>query len=532
MSPSLSVVLLSALFLISVRAAGQSNHDQTDSHVDRRAAGSQCGFQGDTDLYGLGIRLGYYFQGFSAWLANYFALEESRQLRPTNALFMLAMFVALVFVSHEPSEVHAIEAFVVMQLLIVVFYVASTTKSKWSQKHFEFDPVRYTLNTLGFLGFLIYNLWFWWAGLAMFEKSSCDTYVFWFAKVDLYGWYGSMYAVLAIIGLAWYCLTTLPFKLVLFMDYLRQEDSPVYFRRLATALKGTNDGYREKNVSHILSKSNRTSTWPAPKAQKDAYNDLTTNFATCELTTSDSHGSSPASSTINETLVRPVTTLPSLAELEAANEFVDSTLKDHPYQKKEFHILNSTARFHLIPLSKLLSGYSPKVLRPALTKYRPLVVPTMIHICSIEQHPRFLQSYFLHQAVAILETSQPNFSEQALRTVLALRVAALPDHSRRSDYLWNMLFGLFILSGLVVSTELALYWNHVSDTTDIGSVGQLVPLVIGAGGLLKVGWKCFRDRREGYDAEMEPSPLLREVNRCSAIFFEIVGNRQPAKHDV
>ena len=58
-----------------------------------------CGFSGNSDVYGLGICVGYYTQGFAAWFASYFVHSEVDNLKATNILFVFATFLGLVLIS-------------------------------------------------------------------------------------------------------------------------------------------------------------------------------------------------------------------------------------------------------------------------------------------------------------------------------------------------------------------------------------------------------------------------------------------------
>lgn len=71
--------------------------------------------------------------------------------------------------------------------------------------------------------------------------------------------------------------------------------------------------------------------------------------------------------------------------------------------------------------------------------------------------------------------------------------------------------------GLVLSIELTLAWNHISGVNIIGTVGQLIPFILGVGGLVKVLWSRLRmggdsDGEEAGEDELEPADVrLAEV---------------------
>lgn len=57
---------------------------------------SSCGFEGNPDFYGLGIRVGIYLQWITAYLANHFLQEATDSSLETNTIFLVALFVAMV----------------------------------------------------------------------------------------------------------------------------------------------------------------------------------------------------------------------------------------------------------------------------------------------------------------------------------------------------------------------------------------------------------------------------------------------------
>lgn len=89
----INIVLLTCAVL-GVVAPPLANHGAQQGLAKRTLIPQQldrrdpCGFEGNPDLYGLGIRLGIYFQLFSSFLANHYhgdimknALDTVRPLR-------------------------------------------------------------------------------------------------------------------------------------------------------------------------------------------------------------------------------------------------------------------------------------------------------------------------------------------------------------------------------------------------------------------------------------------------------------------
>ena len=89
---------------------------------------SSCSIDGNPDLYGLGIRLGIYFQIIATILVNHFVPDEVSGIWDTNGIFTLAVFAAVAnaTVNHV---IQYIEAFVMLQLLFAFLLASGRTSS-------------------------------------------------------------------------------------------------------------------------------------------------------------------------------------------------------------------------------------------------------------------------------------------------------------------------------------------------------------------------------------------------------------------
>jgi hypothetical protein len=155
-----------------------------------------CTHVGNTDLYGLGIRLGVYLQLFSTLIANHFLVEISQAVWDANAVFLVAIFVAVVKSSTGSNTIASFEAFVMLQMLLAfVLAVFNVTGAKWrnfdlmtKQSHVRFrsSPLgSFTRSTLT-TGIACYQVWFWLRGIDVLGQSErCATFVFLFARVNI-----------------------------------------------------------------------------------------------------------------------------------------------------------------------------------------------------------------------------------------------------------------------------------------------------------------------------------------------------------
>ena len=75
-----------------------------------------CSINGNPDLYGLGIRLGIYFQLTSTSLTSRLLPEETLSIWHTSSIFLLDVFAA-VSKSTVSGTIQYVEAYVMLQLM-------------------------------------------------------------------------------------------------------------------------------------------------------------------------------------------------------------------------------------------------------------------------------------------------------------------------------------------------------------------------------------------------------------------------------
>ncbi|KAI4867635.1 hypothetical protein F4820DRAFT_412900 [Hypoxylon rubiginosum] len=159
-----------------------------------------CGFDGHADVYGLGIRLGFYFQWYGAILASWIAPGEVRTLRHTNAVFLASTLLSLIALRQELSVP---EAYVVQMFLFgSALYVVPKAGLRLLARNGGGGGPRCSLpiystvaprhKTFGFLwsalvvAELLFMLWFWLLRVPVFETGRCAYgYGFLFARIPL-----------------------------------------------------------------------------------------------------------------------------------------------------------------------------------------------------------------------------------------------------------------------------------------------------------------------------------------------------------
>lgn len=150
-----------------------------------------CELSGNSDMYGLGIRIGSYLQWLSLLIAARYVPSELPGLRTSNAFFTSATFIGLV-VETALQDIEITEIYITMLLVFGSQYIWLTAmlwrvftpsepeSSKSSLMHwFSFGLVQ--VAQIGF------QLWFWIFKVAKFARreNTCQRFGFGFYKFGL-----------------------------------------------------------------------------------------------------------------------------------------------------------------------------------------------------------------------------------------------------------------------------------------------------------------------------------------------------------
>ena len=109
-------LFFSTLNTYSIAAVIRRYGSQPERHslVARQACNN--GFQGNDDLYGLGIRIGIYLQWISSLLTNVLLPTGTSDYLDTNSIFLFAVFIATAYATHRDGGLRPAEAFIMLQL--------------------------------------------------------------------------------------------------------------------------------------------------------------------------------------------------------------------------------------------------------------------------------------------------------------------------------------------------------------------------------------------------------------------------------
>lgn len=112
----LTLILFAALAANDMFPEIATTSSQHPAIINERS-GEQCGFDGNPDLHGLGIRLGVYLQWLSSLMATRLKPRQiSLELLKAHNTFLLAIFVAVMVLTARPHSTHAAEVLVLLYM--------------------------------------------------------------------------------------------------------------------------------------------------------------------------------------------------------------------------------------------------------------------------------------------------------------------------------------------------------------------------------------------------------------------------------
>jgi hypothetical protein len=150
----------------------------------------KCTFEGNSDFYGIGVRLGFYFTWFSGLLSFVINPEDADSQADAQTIFLFANLIALVILQgqeHVKSPNASPPAPVVVPILLFYMFfggsvsaVTSATTGligwrKANRKERIILAGRQVFVQLIFLSTLAYSIFFWTEGFKVFPKPPCGS---------------------------------------------------------------------------------------------------------------------------------------------------------------------------------------------------------------------------------------------------------------------------------------------------------------------------------------------------------------------
>ena len=521
----LILVVYSVSFANPGQIASSATRRETDLHalssltrahmsVERAASPISCGFAGNSDLYGLGIRIGYYAQFVTVWMQSYLATRTSTAFRSVNTLFMLAMLVGLVVLSKSSGNDFAVEAFLLLQIVSVSYFLTPAQVSKSQRKTWDSDIDSTILTTCIYAFVTTYNIWFWWIGLDKLQRTPCGTFVLlFFFRFNMYGPIRKVQQALSLAFLVY----GLPRTVLNILQatrawHVRELDSFEYQESLVNALRKELGQFASAPGGHtyiaVLGRSGNVPSFTSNSAISGPVRRWTTSALNTSgspkstvlgtllpalpmsLTHSATCGQSSPSNRIARQHNAPLYTFHHLHQMDLIFDDVITAVNQNKkaMETRQFHVLgircyvlNPITCIHRITkLVKLLSQRSYLKGFPLESLY-----VLMVH-GRLEGHLLTWHSWLTLVEVILQERRLSNLSWPTAHLISGIRLSKRTKADQRLRWLHSAIGCLFIVIVQVVSVELTIRWNNIRGLQNIGSVGQLVPLMIGVGGLSNV----------------------------------------------
>jgi len=169
---------------------------------------SDCGFVGNSDVYGFGVRLGTYLQWLSSIIAPNLSREEADAANGMNACYQFAMLAGTIWMTQH-HDLLALESFLALLFCFGGVCLSSIqgVKLAWPssrQQSTTADSNEYSVAALASLSLQVavvgYGIWLVFVGLDKLGRTpqNCPEKAFFFCAVPLFGWYRTFLKVIFI----------------------------------------------------------------------------------------------------------------------------------------------------------------------------------------------------------------------------------------------------------------------------------------------------------------------------------------------
>ena len=509
--------------------------------VGRAANPTSCGFAGNSDLYGLGIRVGYYAQFMTIWIQSYLTTRRSTAIRSVNTLFMLAMLVGLVVLSKSSGNDFAVEAFLLLQIVSVSYFLTPAHVSKSQRKTWDSDIDNIVLTTCIFAFVTAYNIWFWWIGLDKLQRTPCGTFaLLFFFRFNMYGPIRKVQQALSLGFLICGLPRTVSNILQAIRAWrVRELDSFEYQESLVDALRKELAQFASAPGGHkciaVLGRSGNVPSSTPNSAISGPVRRWTTSALSTSgptksivlgtplhaLPTGVTHGATCGQSSSGNGVANQHNassyTFHHLHQMDLIFDDVIMAVnqKKKAMETKQFnvlgircYVLNPITCIHRITkLVKIVCQQS----YPEGFPFESLYV-LMVH-GRLEGHLLTWHAWLTLVEVVLQESRLSSLSWPTAHLISGIRLSKTTKADQSLRWLNYAIGCLLIVIVQVVSVELTIRWNNIRGLQNIGTMGQLVPLMIGIGGLSSVLYGECKARWFGRLLFDTPQDSDRPVNQ-------------------
>ncbi|KAI5776717.1 hypothetical protein EDC01DRAFT_681526 [Geopyxis carbonaria] len=161
-----------------------------------------CGYVGNADVYGLGIRIGLYTQWLSTLISNWLHQHNISRMRDVNTCFQIAMLIALLALNNSADPPHAMDLYII--IVQIVGSTSTISAHATNPKQFKQTSWGGVLRFLIYWAVAAYSTYFWFRGIHKFRAldGDCTSYGFAFARVPITpnGWFALLHKIVSLLA--------------------------------------------------------------------------------------------------------------------------------------------------------------------------------------------------------------------------------------------------------------------------------------------------------------------------------------------
>ena len=475
---------------------------------------SPFGFAGNSDIYGVGIRIGYYAQALSSTLASFLSVPDTRTQQALNLIFLFALAIGVLLYASNTSTTYAIEVFLLLQIGLCLGFVNFMQRGRYWLKYLgtgvERNVVRIILLAVGWA----FNVWFWWRGIDTLLSTPGGSYFFFWVKVPLEtgGGRTAMKVLVIVMGVFQVLLPMFGDSSGLARHWrlrnVRKEFSGV-------AEKWTNEE-KVSNRSKVSQENSKVSFRSTPD-DGNFDREGVSSFEANSIGGQEQECKTTANSAVSpRTRTHPdeVTFLSVYGAEEYLNLIFSSNSK----------AASSHSRKTCWPFSdnesEVTSGNNDHQMGSAGFEYYRSTVKRMVRAFCTEGNRRGVANTLGNHAVCLglnfnqwlrivnqmseLETRRPLPNWRILAIASDIQAAQMPTVVPLRRVLFVAVQSFLFIALLIVQVELTIVWNNIRGLQGPATVGQLIPFIIGVGGLLNVfleKWRTTQRKKHGVEEE-------------------------------
>ena len=484
-----------------------------------------CGFPGNSDTYGIGIRVGYYTQAVAVWFANFFLFREAKVLRAVNKLFLLTLLIAGCLYFVNARETHVIEAFLMLQVGIILGMVGITERSRYSSRYVKTPKERMIMRIFIVMAGSLFNVCFWWWGVEVMLPTPCNepkltrargllepkgpghgTYIFYMFKTNIYGWAGTLMRIKSLIAAVWTVLKVLTFDVVVLMyDWRMGKTRAAFVQAMCDhqPRRGPGHAFDEKMRRSLSLEVSRDDQIQRHQRTMDLQS--TTSSTEIILSEATQRGQKHTKSLV--VLDRVDASLKYFEELFSIYPENTDTLSKKKYLHLSGGLVHLNIPRHENQCTDTSTPYTHCIWHLFTTEFsnkpsRDVRWRLALHMAASGQHPAWRWPRLVHRMHRLSQASEPpDWRYVAIASDILL--TQIPFVTTSRTWILLAMYQFCIVGVLVVQVETTIAFNHMEGLNSLSNVGQLIPFLLGVGGLVKVVWGKWCLLYEGVKEERE-----------------------------